>query len=182
MGIKMSKLIAASKFVRRQRAKSRFTHYEGTWSMLEKMVTMNYNMGNVKPGYKDGIVLVTVPAEDFKMGGPFVEGCKITAEFKPRQEGEEPVLQITNHAPKVQCNYVEIVLYRHDVLQENDEASCDSPWEIISINGMLEKEDNQPIPPTTMARNFLHKKGGTKAEYTAEEFAESIWYWKNKER
>ena len=33
------------------------------------------------------------------------------------------------------------------------------------------------MDPVTMARNFLEKPGGTFAPYTAQQFAEAIWFW-----
>ena len=38
------------------------------------------------------------------------------------------------------------------------------------------------MPPVTMARNMLEKEGGTKSVYTAEEFAEAIYYWSQRIR
>jgi hypothetical protein len=64
-------------------------------------------------------------------------------------------------------------------LAENNEAETDSDWEIISINARATVDD-EPLTPMAMARNFLEFTGGTKAEYSAEEFAKSIVYWSNK--
>jgi hypothetical protein len=33
------------------------------------------------------------------------------------------------------------------------------------------------MDPLTMARNMLAKPGGTPCDYTAEQFAEAVWYW-----
>jgi len=35
----------------------------------------------------------------------------------------------------------------------------------------------EPMDPLTMARNMLEKPGGTYCDYSALEFAESVWYW-----
>ena len=85
-------------------------------------------------------------------------------------------MQIINEDPKVPCIYVDIVLYRNDVLAENNENSTNCQWEIISINGRIEYGE-EPMNPLTMARNFLKLKGGTKGDFTAEDFAKSIIYW-----
>ena len=77
---------------------------------------------------------------------------------------------------KTPAKFVDIVLYRHDVLAENNERSTDACWEIISINAS--PIENLPMQPMTMARNMLNKEGGTKAEYTGQQFAESLWFWK----
>ena len=34
-----------------------------------------------------------------------------------------------------------------------------------------------PMGPVTMMRNQLELEGGTKAKYTSEEWAESIYFW-----
>jgi len=166
--------IGTSDFVKRQTPESTFTHFDGTWSELEKLVDAYFY--NHISGYKPGVVLIDVPAENFYMHGPLKIGSKLEAKFEPRAAGEDPVLQIINHDPKIVCNFVDIVLYRHDVLAEDDNRSTDATWEIVSING---KESNEPEPmkPVTMARNQLHLTGGTKANYTPEEFAKAIMYW-----
>ncbi len=33
------------------------------------------------------------------------------------------------------------------------------------------------MDPLTMARNMLAKPGGTPCRYSADDFAESVWYW-----
>lgn len=78
------------------------------------------------------------------------------------------------------ANFVKIVCYSAEALSENDERSTDCEWEIISI--VASPIENEPMPPLTMARNMLEKKGGTKSEYTAKEFAEAIYYWSQRIR
>ncbi len=176
----MNKIIGTSNFVKRQTPESRFTHYKGTWGELEDLTLKHFAQNKPSPS-KIGVTLVPVPADGFFMKGPFTVDSQLEAKFAPRAEGEDPVLQIINHDEKIPCNFVDIVLYRHDVLAEDDDRSTDAEWEIVSINGKQSNEE-QPIPPVTMARNFLHKKGGTQVNYTAKEFAESIWHYKGKEQ
>jgi hypothetical protein len=38
--------------------------------------------------------------------------------------------------------------------------------------------ENEPMHPMTMARNMLEKSGGTKAEYTGQQFAVALWFWR----
>ena len=82
------------------------------------------------------------------------------------------------------------MLYRRDVLLEDyerersegrdakleDFVGTDCEWELVSINARPTPEP-EPLTPDTMARNFLELPGGTKADYTAEEFARAILYW-----
>ena len=102
---------------------------------------------------------------------------KFKVKFEPRREGEAPFIQVlAEGATKIPAKRVEIVLYRHDVLMESNEASSGAEWEIISVNAHPTEEES-PMTPLTMARNFLQLKGGTKGDYTAEQFARSIVYW-----
>ena len=166
--------VAINEFVRRQIAESRFTHFEGTWDELVELVEDNFD--KAVAGYRDGVMLIPVPAEGFFCVGELQEGKTYEAVFEPRREGEDPYLQVRNNDPKQPCKVVEIVVYRHDVLAEDGDASTDAEWEIISINGRTSKEP-EPMNPLAMARNFLHKAGGTKGEFTAAQFAEAILYW-----
>ena len=183
----MNKDIKCNEFVLRQTPESGFSHFSGTWEELEDIVYQCWKVpSNVTPGYKDGVVLVRVPASgSYKRGYRFYSAIvklnkriKIDAEYSLRRAGEAPYIKLGAKAKKCIPKHVEIVLYRSDVLRENNEQSTDADWEIICIKARTsDKED--PMDPYTMARNFLHMKGGTKGEFTAEQFAESIVYWNN---
>jgi hypothetical protein len=70
----------------------------------------------------------------------------------------------------------EIVLYSREALTENvGESSGDFDWEVVAI--LAKTNENEPMTPLTMARNFLEKPGGTKSVYTAQEFAEAVYFW-----
>lgn len=159
--------------------KSRFSHFEGTWEELIQLVSENF--AQAKPGYRDGVLLVPVPAARFRSG--IVEVTKDTrlkTTFEPRRPEEVSFLQtVAVGAEKLPAKYVEIVIYRHDVLAENDDHSTDASWEIISINARP-TEEPEPLTPVAMARNMLGLPGGTMAEYSAEQFAHSIIYWSSR--
>ena len=72
---------------------------------------------------------------------------------------------------------VQLILYRHDVLAENNENTTNAEWELISINALPEGVDKMPIGPITMMRNQLNLNGGTQASYTSEEWADSVQFW-----
>jgi len=72
---------------------------------------------------------------------------------------------------------VDLILYRHDVLAENDEHSTDAEWELISIHSVPVGVDKLPMGPVTMMRNQLELPGGTKAYYSSEEWAEAVRFW-----
>lgn len=74
------------------------------------------------------------------------------------------------------ARFVDIVLYSREVLLENGgEVSGDYDWEIVAI--LARSVEKEPMNPLTMARNMLELPGGTKSVYTAQEFAESVYYW-----
>ena len=72
---------------------------------------------------------------------------------------------------------IEYILYRHDVLAENNEHSTDTEWELISIHAIPIGLDKLPMGPVTMMRNQLELTGGTKAHYSSEEWAEAVRFW-----
>ena len=164
-------------FVKRQTRNSRFSYYDGTWEALIKLVEKHFD--KQKQGYRKGVILIPVPSKDF-----YTSICKVDKDsifetkFEARREGEEPIkTTILKNGKKTPAKFVNIVLYRHDVLLENNENSTDADWEIISINASL--LENEPMHPMTMARNMLHKEGGTQAKYTGQQFAEALWFWKD---
>jgi hypothetical protein len=188
----MNQTIMCSEFVKRQTKNSGFSHFEteakDEWDMLARIVAACINMPqNIKAGYRDGVILVSVPASGFMYEIPFQfysgtlklnENNKLCAAYAARRIGEDPYIKVGVRAKKQPAKFVEIVCYRADVLAENNERSVDADWEIICIKARVSDED-EPMDPVTMARNFLHMKGGTKGSFSAEEFAKSIIYWNN---
>jgi hypothetical protein len=168
--------IGVNVFVLRQTAESRFSHYAG--SSLVPLVEENFSQA--KSGYRDGVLLVSVPPMDFYCGVVEVTPeTTLQATFKARKEGEQPYIVVEAvDAKKLPAKVVEVVIYRRDTLLEEgpDAVSTEADWEIVSINARPTEEE-EPLTPMAMARNFLELPGGTKAEYTAEEFARSIEYW-----
>lgn len=166
---------AINEFVRRQTAGSRFSHFEGTEEELLALIEANFPLA--KPGYRDGVELVPVPAEGFYSGVVEVQSpdAELEIRFSARQEGEDPYLHVVSTTGmKDAAKFVELVMYRHDVL--GDDASTEADWELISINARSSAEE-EPLTPVAMARNLLELPGGTKAEYTPEQFAKAIIYW-----
>lgn len=170
--------IGVNSFVTRQTADSKFSHYSGSWEQLASLVEGHFS--EAKQGYRDGVMLVPVPSEGFFSGVVEVTpDTMLKATFEARRKDEEPYLQVVAlGGAKLPAQSVDIVLYRRDVLLEEgpDNVSTDAEWEIISINARPTVEP-EPLTPMAMARNMLELPGGTKAEYSAEEFASSIVYW-----
>jgi len=157
--------IALNECVLRQTKQSKFSHFEGSWEELVKLVEDNFD--KAKPGYRDGVCLVPVPPDRFmssviniSKGMRDGEIKNIKAVYKPRFEGEDPVIQIVASGNKGHAKCVNIVLYNHETLQEGDEATTGADWEILSINASPTKEE-VPMGSTTRARNILVEHGGT---------------------
>ena len=166
--------VAINDFARRQTADSRFSHFDGNIEVVAELA--EEYLPSAEPGYKDGVLLVSVPCSGFYSGVVQVtDETELSSTFAARREGEAKYVQtVAVGAPKLRAKHVEIVLYRHDVL--GDDATTDADWEVISINARSTQEP-EPMTPITMARNFLELPGGTKAVYTAEEFARAIIHW-----
>lgn len=176
-----SKKVAAGEFVKRQTPESGYSHFEGTWEELETLIgEFFYSLsGEVKPGYRDGVVLVSLPPDRFRSAiVELTEDSKLTASYAPRRKEEDPFIRVSAKAKKQPARYASVVLYRYDVLAENNERETDAEWEIVAIKARVTVEE-EPMDPYTMARNFLRLKGGTKGDFTAEQFAKSIVYWNN---
>ncbi len=171
----MKENIKASTFVKRQTKGSSFSYFDGSWERLEELVKEHFD--NYKLGYREGVVLVTLPADDFYTSIVEVsEGDELETEVVVRQPGEDPFLKtVVLNKAKEPAKVVKVVLYHKDVLAEDDDRSTDADWEIISINA--DPMENVPMHPLTMARNELHLKGGTQAEYFKEEYLDSIVFW-----
>ena len=131
-------------------------------------------------------VLVPIPTAGFFCPdrASTVKGMPIQAEIVARQEGEDPFVETFVYEDTAKEHYaliiipaknVNVVCYSADALTENDgERSTLCGWEIVSVN--CDDGEKRPMPPLTMARNMLEKPGGTKSEYTGQEFADAVWH------
>ena len=139
-----------------------------------------------KPGYRDGVLLVPVGPQGFHAAVvDLEEGDEFGGVYEPRQPGEEPRCQIFVKKDKQPAESVEIVLYRHDVLAENNERSTDADWEIISINAStLPAGYEVPMRVGTMLANHFQVSGGTATGWSDEELVaklrEAFMFWKDK--
>lgn len=183
----MKPTIAVSPFVRRQTPESRFSHFAGTWEDLLAMVEANFD--RAVPGYRSDVCLVPVDPKGFFSGTVLLQdGDKFAGVYAPRQPGEQPRKQTgVVGGQKIPAKRVQIVLYAHAVLAENDEQSCDADWEIISVNATPTDED-EPMPVGTLLHNHFHvagsNDGGTTTGMSDAEFIaalrKSFDYWKDK--
>jgi len=179
--------IGVSEFVKRQTEDSQFTHFNGTWEELEDLLInllKTDDFINVQNGYRDGVKLISVNPHRFftYTDYPMFEGMKMDCSWAkvPGREHESAKLQVQILEPKIKCRYVDIVLYRKDVLEEDKDPVTGAEWDIVSINGRL-KKDPKPMDPITIVRNWKHLPGGTEmkgatAEDVLEKLCESIMY------
>lgn len=115
------------------------------------------------------------------------KGMKLASEVGSRREGEDLFIKTylkrslwsRLFGPRIEpekAEHISVVCYSKEALLENDgERITDCDWEIVAL--ICSPVEKEPMFPLTMARNMLGKVGGTKSEYSAEEFAESIYYW-----
>jgi len=177
------KTVAVNDFVRRQIKGSGKTYSPHlSFEEVAEYVAERFKNGHFREGYRDGVVIVEAAEEMSEhFICPFVEiddTTELRAGWISRQEEEEPYIQIRavsgTPLPAVK---VEFILYRHDVLAENDEQSTDAEWELISVHALPEGIADLPMGPVTMMRNQLELPGGTKACYSSEEWAEAVRFW-----
>lgn len=181
-------LVECSEFVKRQTKESGYSHFDGSWEELAEIAARYFHSGLCKEGYKKGVMLISVPKLDdfrkpllsrfYSATVKITEDTNLKTSFAPRQKGEDPFIRVSAKAKKQPAVACEIILYHKDVLAEDDDRSTGAEWEVIAIKARSSMEE-EPMDPYTMARNFLHMKGGTKGGFTAEQFAKSIVYWNN---
>ena len=133
-------------------------------------------------GYRDGIRLVTASekiASDFVC--PYVKldhNVKLKSKIVKRRSNEEFYIQTRAiNGTCVPTGKVQLVLYSHEVLLENDEHSTEADWELISMNAIPFGLSSMPMGPITMMRNQLGLIGGTKAHYKSKDWANSVRFW-----
>lgn len=174
--------VKCSDFVKRQTKNSGYSHFEGSWKELEDLTERYFNKYAglfVRPGYRDGVMLVDLPGWRFKSAIIKIDkDTQLNSKYVFRSNGEESYIKTSAKAEKQIANYATVVLYRADVLLEDNDRSSDADWEIVAIKARMTFTD-EPMSPYTMARNFLHLSGGTQGNFTATEFAKSILYWNN---
>jgi hypothetical protein len=193
----MFKKVARTQFVTRQTADSPFSHFampawvgspqERDWrvlcSHLEECLDEPEKLGVVvKPGYRDGVVLIDQPYSNVD-GLQFFSGVvnvtpetELSPRFAPRRPGELPFVDVLAvDAQKPEAVAVEFVLYSRDLLAADGDA-VDADYGIVSINARLCVEP-EPMHPIAMMRNQLALPGGTKAEYSSEQWAASTLFW-----
>lgn len=175
--------VAVNTFVHRQikgsgKTYSKTLTFEDIASDAEKQMAKKH----FEEGYRDGVRIVRASTKNIKyFHCPFVKIDKSTeliSRVVKRQDNEEYYIQTRAKSGKnLEAGKVEYILYRHDVLLENNENSTSADWELISIHSVPKGIDKMPMGPVTMMRNQLNLEGGTRAKYPSDEWAESVYFW-----
>lgn len=186
--------IHVNSFVLRQTPESEFSHYEGgpgcedTWEALRDLVKEAFEAGAHRPGYRDGVVLVSVePHGFFSSVVRLTEGDVFSGSYKARRPGEEPRKSVgVVGAQKMPAKAVEVVLYASTVLAEggdNELPAEEGNWEIISVNANP-VVGTMPIEPGVLMHNHFGSDGGTATGLSDADFVamlrESFLFWKDK--
>ncbi|MFQ6611028.1 MAG: DUF3228 family protein [Fidelibacterota bacterium] len=175
--------VAVNQFVTRQVKGSGKSWTEGlTFEEIAEHAQDQLNNGRFAEGYRKGVVLVEVADHLLKyFFSPMIkitENTPLTAEVHRRREFEEPYIRVrARDGELMKTKKVELILYHHDVLAENDEDETEADWELIAFNTIPEGIEHMPMGPVTMMRNQLELPGGTAAYYSSEEWAKSVRFW-----
>ncbi len=179
------KTVKVNDFVRRQikgSGKSYAINFSFEKMALHAEDRLNVSGKHITAGYRDGVCLVRADKKYSKYF--FCPLVKITSSTKlssivvKRRDNEKHYIQTRalNGTPAA-AFHVDFILYRHDVLAENNEQTTNADWELISFNVLPEGFNSMPMGPVTMMRNQLELPGGTAAHYSSDEWAASVNFW-----
>ena len=137
--------------------------------------------GGARPGYRDGVLLVSLLAEGFTCPVvELVEGDRLVGTYTARRAGEEPRKQVQvvrAGAEQAPAKSVEVVLYASTLLAEdgdNDLPAEDGNYEIVSINASVNEGGDEPMPPETLMANHFGESGGTPTQMSDGEFVAAL--------
>jgi hypothetical protein len=166
----------------RYRPGTSHSHFTGSDEELVELVRAHWS--GRRPGEgRDGldeVVVVPVPPDRFVCGTVRVDGTTpLHARFVRRQAHEDGYVEVTAEGPREPARHAAVVLYSAAALLANDGVrSTDCDWEIVCV--IASPVADEPMDPLSMARNMLAEPGGTPCRYTAEQFAEAVWYWRDR--
>ena len=177
--------VSVNEFVKRQVKGSGKTYsVDLSFEDIAKYAERELIKGNYIQGYRDGVIIINVePSKIDSFKCPLVkvnDNSKLISKVSKRRAEELPYIQTSVvNAQESTPGKVELILYRNDVLKETEENTTNSDWELISINSSPRGIKNLPMKPTTMMRNQLKLPGGTKANYSSDDWAKSVFFWQN---
>ena len=174
--------VGVNEFVKRQQKNTGKTYSLLTFDEIALHAQEQLNKKKFKEGYRDGVIIINVENNLIeKFICPFVKidhNTILKAEVSKRRENEDHYIRIkAKNGASLKAGSVEIILYRKDVLKETNENTTDADWELISFHAVPQGIDIMPMGPVTMMRNQLQLTGGTKGNYSADEWAKSVKFW-----
>lgn len=155
--------------------------------LIERVQLGYLSAGCVRPGYRDGVLLVNLPnVSGFKRRvRELVPGDYLFGKFQSRVEGEAPrkKVAVLNVGELPDAQFVDAVLYRRDVLEEDGPVEHDADYEIVTFLGKDTPYD-EPMDVETLLHNHFLSDGGTSTKMSNDEFVEALRksheYWKNR--
>lgn len=135
-------------------------------------------------GYREGVVLVPISVRNIKSSVvELTPETEIVTKFESRVPGETPrkrTVALVDELPS--AGAVNVVLYRADVLAEDDDQTSYAEWEVVTVLASMGKEA-EPMNPGTLMANHFKADGGTSTKMSPEQFEaalrESYNFWKS---
>lgn len=155
--------------------------FDGSFAELREIVLTHFD--DFEPGtgsVNNDVILVNIPADRVKTTVTRITDenrDQVIQEEYVRQDGEKPVTRNVILGAPQPATYAQVVVYRADVLAQDNARSTDAEWEMVAVLGKLDKIE--PMHPTTMLRNANHDDGGTYREYSEEEWNAAYKYWEH---
>ena len=182
MGSNNKNSVGINSFVKRQIKGSGKTYSVLSFEEIRNHAEVQLAEGQFSKGYRDGVILVKVNKKlTTNFISPMIKinmNTKFETKPKKRRNNENIYLstKALNGKPLV-LGSVDLILYRNDVLKETNEDETNCEWELIAFYGIPKCLSKLPMGPITMMRNQLCLPGGTKGEYSSEEWADSVNFW-----
>lgn len=183
--------IIVGDFCRRNLQSHKGSEFTGGEAELISVVTTAFT-SNQRPGYRSGVLLVTVPPDGFLAGvKTLLEGERYEMRFEARRPGEAPRKMAFARLEKQPAKSVDVVVYHSSVLAEDPESHPEAPlegegyWEIVTILASPEENDHDaPMPVDTLLANHFVASGGTSTKMDPAKFEAAIKrsyeYWRDK--
>ena len=168
-----------SKFaLSRHRPRTGYSFFTGhTDTDVVALVRANWSSATPGDGEKDlkRKVVVPIPAENFYTTSVPIEKDMVL-HSEVYSHNKHFAIKTVAEANAVPANFVSVVCFSADTVLENfGQRSCSSEWEIIVL--LASQVQREPMHFLSMARNMLEGTGGAESNYSAKEFAESVYYW-----
>jgi len=180
----MSKIpsIALNFLVYRQTPDSAYSHFEGPWQELQARVVAGF--AGWQPGYRDGVRRVPLTPEGFMCSiVDLTDGDQLIGTYRRRSPNEEPRKSVGVVGIKQPALFVDAILYRHDVLAENNEQTTDAAFEVVTFLARRTLEPT-PMDPETLMANHFQVSGGTATLMDDTQFVaalrESFMFWRSR--